>query len=160
MGIKSKRLKRKQKWALKQEKDELQLQQKKLRMETDELLRNLDELRQAEIAAIKANDSASITLISARIDAVKEKIEDNDRRYASNTNIITNYSKSVKDDTEDTCSKLNTGVGILTGLGGLTLGAIGLKKAYESDVEGTLYNKKTLDWTVKMPNFLKGFLRK
>ena len=156
MSIMSKRLKKEKKWRLMQEREELQLQQKKLRLETDELLRNLVELREDEIKAIQANDTTTITLISARIDAAKEKIESNDRRYASNAATLENYSKVLKNDTDGSCSKLNTGVGIITGLGGLTLGAIGLKKAYESDMEGTLVNKKTLDWVTKLPIF-RGF---
>lgn len=156
MGIKSKRLKRREKWRLTQEQDELQIQQRKLRTETDELLRNLILLQDAETKAIVANDEASITLLSAQINTAKEKIRLNDERYKANAEILKNYSEAVKNDREGESSGVKTAVGCITGLGGLALGAIGLKKAYETDMTGELINKKTLDWVTKLPIF-RGF---
>ncbi len=157
MGIMSRRRKlREEKWELKQEVKELEKQQKSIRQETEELLRSLDKLHDDEKQAIKNNDSTKIALISAKIEEVKEKIDRNDKRYANNTTSLENFSKTRKNDAERECSKLNSLIGAITGLGSLTLGGIGLKMAYDSDMEGALVNKKTLDWVAKLPIF-RGF---
>lgn len=146
-----KKLKRKPKWKLIEEQKELQLQQKKLRMETDLLKDNLSKLKDDEIAALQGNDGGTIALIENKISMVRGKIEENDRRYKANAEVLEIYSKIVKNNREGAGATTNSVIGVVTGLGGLVLGGIGLHQAYKSDMEGTLHNKKTLDWIKGLP---------
>ena len=153
------KLKRKPKWKLKEERSELQEQQKVLRMKTEAFSQRLIELKDDMIAALKANDGEAITLLENQIDTIEKRIESYDKRYKTNAEILEIYSKVVKNDKEGNSSTANTAAGWITAIGGLALGAIGLKKAYDSDVEGSLTNKKTLDWIQRLPIF-RNFGRK
>lgn len=154
-----KKLQKKPKWKLIKEREEIELQQKKIRMETEELQKNLSNLKDDEIVALKGTDGTAITLIEAKIDSTKEKIAENDKRYKDNANVLETYSKIIKNDREGATSTRNSIIGLVTGLGGLALGGIGLKMAYDSDMEGTLVNKKSLEWVKSFPIF-KGFGKK
>lgn len=154
-----KKLKRKPKWKLNQERNELQEIQKVLRMETRELEDNLDKLKNDEIAAFKANDTVSIPVIEAQIEMIEKTISEKDKRYKMNADILEVYSKVSKNDKEGDSASVGTAIGAVTGLGGLALAFIGLKKAYNSDMEGTLINKKTLDWVQRLP-IIRNFGRK
>jgi len=148
-----KTLKRKPKWKLKEERTELQEIQKVLRTETCELEKHLDRLKSDEIAAFKANDTTSISVLEAQIEMVEKAITEKDKRYKMNADILEVYSKVSKNDKEGDGASVSSAIGAITGLGGLALGFIGLKKAYNSDLEGSLVNKKTLDWVQRLPIF-------
>lgn len=145
------KLKRKPKWKLKKEREELQEQQKYIRIETEKLEANLSSLKDDEIAALKANDGNSITLIENQIKTIENKISDNDKRYKTNADILEIYSKIIKNDKEGNSSTASTVAAWVTAIGGVALGAIGLKKAYDADLNGDLVNKKTLDWVQRIP---------
>ena len=146
-----KKLKRRPRRKVIQERDELLLQQAKIRMETDVLLRQLNDLRDDEAVAFKGNDGSAIAVIEAKIETVKDKISENDRRYEKNVEVLETYSKVVKNDSERNNGTLVAAVGVITSLGGLALAGVGLKKAYQSDEDGTLVRKKTFDWVKNLP---------
>lgn len=146
-----KKLKRKPKWKLKKERFELQEQQKTIRLETEKLESHVSQLKDDEIAALKANDTSTIEFLDHRIAVLEKKIADNDKRYKANAEILEIYSKIVKNDKEGTSSSVGSAVGTITGLGGLALGIIGLRKAYQSDEVGSMVNKKTLDFVNRLP---------
>lgn len=153
-----KKLRRKPQWKLQEERDELQLEQRQLRTETGILKARLNELRDNRTKAINANDESSLIVTDNLIEFVETKISENDKRYKTNAEVLEIYSKVVKNDKEGKSLLRNSLIGAATGLGGLALAAIGLKKAYQSDMEGTLVNKKTLEWASKLPVF-RGFGR-
>lgn len=141
-----KNLKRKPKWKITQERDELLASQKSLRSETDELKDLLIKLQTEERDALINNDESRITELDVKINAVVDKIAKNDERYKNNANILEVYSKIVKNDREGGSSRSNAVVGAVTGLGGMALGYFGLRKSFQSDMDGTMHNKKTLEW--------------
>lgn len=148
-----KKLRRKPQWKLQEERNELQLEQRNLRTETGILKARLDELRDNRTKALNANDESSLAVTDNLIEFVETKISENDKRYKTNAEALEIYSKVVKNDKEGKSLLRNSLIGAATGLGGLALAAIGLKKAYQSDMEGTLVNKKTLEWASKLPVF-------
>lgn len=147
------KLKRTPKWKLKKEREEVQEQQKIIRVKLTELEDALDKLKDTEIAALKANDGDAVALVDDQIKAIEKKIENLDKRYKANADVLEIYSKIIKNDREGNSSTASAWAGWVTALGGLALGAIGLKKAYDADVSGELTNKKTLDWTQRLPIF-------
>ena len=148
-----KKLKKKPKWEIAQERSELRLQQQKLRIETEVYTKTLSGLKDDYNIALKAEepDGENIAYIENQISTIEDKIIQNDKRYKANAEVLEIYSKIVKNDREGNASTRNSAVGVITGIGGLVLAGFGLKKAYESDMEGTLVNKKTLDWAKSLP---------
>ena len=130
------KLKRKPKWKVKKERDELYEQQKLLRIATEKLEERLGELKNDEITALKANDGNSVTVIENQIEAIENKINSNDERYKRNATILEIYSKILKNDKEGNSNVASTIVACATGIGGLALGVLGLKKSYEYDTDG------------------------
>lgn len=140
-----KKLKKQPKWMLKNERRELEESQKILREKYQFLLREYENQLNVKEAAIMAKDEATIALSQRTLDRIKdlkEKVED---EYNSNLDRIDKISKVLKSDNDKTNASVSTAVGVLTGLGGLALGGLSLKKAYESDKEGGMVNKKVLD---------------
>lgn len=153
------KLKRTPKWKLKKEREEVQEQQKVIRVKLTELEDALDKLKDTEIAALKANDGDAVALVDDQIKAIEKKIENLDKRYKANAEILEIYSKIIKNDREGSSSTAGAWAGWVTAIGGLALGAFGLKKAYDADVSGELTNKKTLDWVQRLP-ILRSFGKK
>ena len=145
------KLKRKPRWKLKEERDDLQMEQKLLRQSLKELDANLSNLKDAEIAALKGNDAGAITVLDQQIKNVERKIEKNKADYKNNAEVLEVYSKVLKNDREGKASSRNSWFGAISSVAGVGLAAFGLKKAYDSDMEGTLVNKKTLDWIKGLP---------
>ena len=131
-----KKLKRKPKWKLRKEREELQEQQRLLRLETEKLEARLSGLKDDEIVALKGNDGESIAVIESQIKKITSKIEANDKRYKNNADILEVYSKIIKNDKEGNNSTATTVAAWVTGIGGLALGYLGLKKSYEYDMDG------------------------
>lgn len=150
------KLKKKPKWKIKEERSELQLQQDRIRKETEALQQDLLNLQRDEITAIKANDETSITVIEAQIDVIDGKINRNDARYERNAKVLEMYSKIMKDDGERGTRIVDSLFGAIGIVGGGVLTYFGLKKSFDSDTEGTMVNKKLLDWTNRIP-FLRNF---
>lgn len=151
--------KRKPKWKIKEERAELQLQQQRLRKTIEALEARISELKDEEIQAFKDNDGTKIAELEVKIDDLKEKVSGYDKRYRNNAEVLEIYSKVGKNDVDGSNGSVTTAVGVITGLGGLALGWLGLRDAYKSDIEGSLSNKKTLDWTKSFPIF-KSFGKK
>lgn len=145
------KLKKKPKWKLREERDDLQMEQKNLREKLKELEENLSALQSDEIAALKANDTTTITLLDHKIEVTGKKIARIKADYKENADVLEVYSKVLKNDREGKASSRNSWFGALSTVTGIGLAAFGLKKAYDSDVEGTLINKKTLDWVKGLP---------
>lgn len=146
-----KKLRRKPRWKVKEERNELMLQQKKIRLEIEKLEAQVDNLKDDEIVALKGNDGATIALIEEKIRVAEEKIAQLDKRYDSNKSAEKVYSEVMKNDSDSDNNTLATVVGVITGLGGLAIGGVGLMKAYQSDEDGTLVRKKTFDWVKGLP---------
>ena len=145
------RLRRKPRWKVREERNELMLQQKKLRLETEKLEAQIDNLKDDEIVALKGNDGTAIAVIEEKIRAAQEKIAQNDKRYKDNESALKVYSEVAKNDSDSDNNTLATVVGVITGIGGLAIGSVGLFKAYQSDEDGTLVRKKTFDWIKGLP---------
>ena len=145
------KLKRKPKWKLKEERDDLQMEQKLIRNQIKEFEANLDKLKDDEIVALKGNDSTSIAVIERQIETTEKLIEKYKANYKNNADVLEVYSKVLKNDREGKASSRNSWFGALSSVAGVGLAAFGLKKAYTSDQEGTLVNKKTLDWVKGLP---------
>jgi hypothetical protein len=62
-----------------------------------------------------------------------------------NAEVLEIYSKVLKNDKEGKSTSVGAAVGAVTGLGALGLGWLSLKKAYQSDIDGSMVNKKVLD---------------
>lgn len=153
------KFKRKPKWELKEERRDLQLDQKKLRGDLKELEGLLKTLKDEEINALKANDSEKITIVEHRIEMTEKSIARIKADYKENYDAIEAYSRALKNDREGESSRRNSWFGALSSIAGAALAAVGLKKAYNSDIEGTLVNKKTLDWVKGLP-IIRGFGKK
>lgn len=149
------KLKRRPKWKLRQERDELQGQQQRLRQENEKLSDRVDQLKDDEIAALKANDGVTIAVLEGQIETFEKKIEKNDRRYKINAEVLEVYSKILKNDNDRRNSNAGTIAAWVTGLGGLGLGYLGLKKSYEYDRDGEtpllVIRPKTREWMSKLP---------
>lgn len=142
---------RKAKWTLESEDKELRLTLAKLRKENDILRERLDQLKDDEIKALMANDGTTIAVIEAKIDRVKEKIQDNEERYKRINQYLETDSKTRKNRSDGKNNTAATIVKWVTGIGGLAIGTIGLAAAYQSDMEGSLVNKKTFEWFKQLP---------
>lgn len=153
------KLKRKPKWKLKEERDDLQMEQKLIRQAIKEFEANVDKLKDDEIIALKGNDSTAITVIDRQIETTEKLIEKYKANYKNNAEVLEVYSKVLKNDREGKASSRNSWFGALSSVAGVGLAAFGLKKAYTSDQEGTLVNKKTLDWIKGLP-IIRNFGRK
>ena len=153
------KLKRKPKWKLKEERDDLQMEQKLIRQAINEFEANVDKLKDDEIIALKGNDSTAITVIDRQIETTEKLIEKYKANYKNNAEVLEVYSKVLKNDREGKASSRNSWFGALSSVAGVGLAAFGLKKAYTSDQEGTLVNKKTLDWIKGLP-IIRNFGRK
>ena len=153
------KLKRKPKWKLKEERDDLQMEQKLIRQAVKEFEANVDKLKDDEIIALKGNDSTAITVIDRQIETTEKLIEKYKANYKNNAEVLEVYSKVLKNDREGKASSRNSWFGALSSVAGVGLAAFGLKKAYTSDQEGTLVNKKTLDWIKGLP-IIRNFGRK
>ena len=145
------RLRRKPRWKVKEERNELMLQQQQIRLETEKLETQVNNLKEDEIVALKSNDGATIAVIEEKIRTAQEKIAQNDKRYKENAAALKVYSEVAKNDSDSDNNTLATVIGVITGIGGLAIGGVGLMKAYESDEAGTLVRKKTFDWVKGLP---------
>ena len=143
--------KKTRRWNVEAEKNELLLQQKKLREENEEIERQIALIEAEQIEAYKNNDGDKIALNEAKLEALNNRLARNDKRYKDNQEAVDTYSKITKNKSDSGNNVVGTIVSVITGFGGLAIAAIGLKKAYESDEDGTLVRKKTFDWIRNIP---------
>ena len=140
-----KRLAKKPKQTLKMERQELQDQQKVLRVRRDELDRRKQELKDDLDLAKQAKKSDTVTLLESQIKSVEDDISKISDTYMKNAEILEIYSKVLKNDQESKSSSIGAIIGAIVGLGSLGLTGLSLKKAYQTDVDGTMKNKGVLD---------------
>lgn len=154
-----KKLKRKPKWKLKEERDDLQMEQRLLRRRNDILSNELEQRKTEEIAALKADNQTAITLLDRQISDIEKKINENEKHYKNNAEVLEIYSKVLKNDREGKSSMVASWVGAVTGLVGAGVAVTGLRMSFKSDEEGGLINKKTLEWVKGLP-IIRSFGRK
>lgn len=140
-----KKLERKPKQTLKMERQELQDQQKVLRVRRDMLDRHKQDLKDDLEVAKQAKQADTVTLLESQIKSLEEDISKISDTYMKNAEILEIYSKVLKNDKEGKSTSVGAVIGAVTGLGSLVIGGLSLKKAYQSDVDGTMVNKKVLD---------------
>lgn len=140
-----KRLSGKPKQTLRMERQELQDQQAVLRVRKSELDRRRTELKNDLDAAKKAKQSDNVILLESQIKSIEEDISKISDSYMRNAEVLEIYSKVLKNDKEGKATGVGAAVGAVTGLGALGLGWLSLKKAYQSDLDGSMVNKKVLD---------------
>lgn len=138
-------IKGKDKQTIRKEKKDLQNRQAFLRTKKDVLQEEREGLREKLYAAMKAKDKSSEEIILKQIEEIRNDIREINDEQKINSESIECYSKVEKNNDEGKSSMLGT---LFTGIGtgaAIWLGHESLKKAYQSDVEGTLVNKKSLD---------------
>ena len=140
-----KMLEKKPKQTLKMERQELQDQQAVLRVHRSELERRRAELKSDLDVAKKAKQGDTVILLEGQIKSVEEDISKISDSYMRNAEVLEIYSKVLKNDKEGKSTSVGAAVGAVTGLGALGLGWLSLKKAYQSDIDGSMVNKKVLD---------------
>lgn len=140
-----KKLERKPKQTLKMERQELQDQQAVLRVHRSELERRRTELKNDLDVARKAKQNDTAILLENQIKSIDEDISKISDSYMKNAEVLEIYSKVLKNDKEGKSTSVGAAVGAVTGLGALGLGWLSLKKAYQSDIDGSMVNKKVLD---------------
>jgi hypothetical protein len=140
-----KMLEKKPKQTLKMERQELQDQQAVLRVHRSELERRRVELKSDLDTAKKAKQADTVILLEGQIKSVEEDISKISDSYMKNAEVLEIYSKVLKNDKEGKSTSVGAAVGAVTGLGALGLGWLSLKKAYQSDIDGSMVNKKVLD---------------
>lgn len=140
-----KRLEKKPKQTLKMERQELQDQQAVLRVHRSELERRRAELKNNLDTARKAKQNDTVILLESQIKSIEEDTSKISDSYMKNAEVLEIYSKVLKNDKEGKSTSVGAAVGAVTGLGALGLGWLSLKKAYQSDIDGSMVNKKVLD---------------
>lgn len=140
-----KMLEKKPKQTLKMERQELQDSQAVLRVRQRELDRRLTELKGDLDAARKAKQNDTMILLESQIKGIEDDISKISDSYRKNAEVLEIYSKVLKNDKEGKSTSVGAAVGAVTGLGALGLGWLSLKKAYQSDLDGSMVNKKVLD---------------
>lgn len=139
------KLRKKSRRTLRLERQELQDEQENIRNSRHRLETRSDKLVEALIAAVKDKNDEGVEVIKNEINVIKNEIKELEAKYKTNAEALELYSRVIKNDKEGTSSTIGATVGAVTGLGALGLGAFSLKKAYDSDTNGTLVNKKVLD---------------
>lgn len=138
-------LKGKNKQKLNQELKDLQNRQAFLRKRKETLQEEREGLRDELYVAMKAEDDSSEKIIIKQIETIRDDIQEINSEYKMNSEALECYSKIVKNKDEGKSSLMGTlFAGVGTGAA-IWLGHESLKKAYQSDIEGTLVNKKALD---------------
>ena len=140
-----KMLEKKPRQTLKMERQELQDSQAVLRVRQRELDRRLTELKSDLDAARKAKQNDTVILLESQVKGIEEDISKISDSYRKNAEVLEIYSKVLKNDKEGKSTSVGAAVGAVTGLGALGLGWLSLKKAYQSDLDGSMVNKKVLD---------------
>lgn len=148
------KLKRRPKWKVADERDDLMFEQQLLRKENAELEAQLSISKDNEIAALKSNNGAAIAVLDREIESLEKKIANNERHYKANAELLEVYSKVLKNDREGKAAHLGSVVGAVTGVIGAGAAVGGLIAAYHNDEGGGLINKKTFEWAKSLlPKF-------
>lgn len=138
-------LKKKNRQTLGKERKDLQDRQAFLRSKIETLQARKDELIDNLIVAGKAGDDKTREIIQVEIDLIRKDITELSNEHKNNGEVLECYSKAGKNDKDARTGLLGT---LFAGGGtvaAIVLGRESLKRAYQSDMEGTLVNKKCLD---------------
>ena len=126
------------------EKSELQFRQSALRKKKDVLQERRDALR-LNLYEVKPEDKDQIRLLSIQLNEIEKDLKEINDEYKLNSESLELYSRVLKNRDDTRTGMLGT---LFTGIGtgaAIILGRESLKRAYDSDVKGTLVNKKSLD---------------
>ena len=124
---------------------EIKIKQKANLAERDVLKNRRAELIDDLALAKKAGDDLNAKIFVDQIKIVDDQIEALDVEYKKNDESLVNHTKIDNMNSERKGEKIVAGATVLSAIGGLGLGVWSLKKAYDSDQNGTLVNKKVLD---------------
>lgn len=140
-----KELRKKNRQTLGKERKDLQDRQAFIRSKIETLQTRKDGLIDNLIAAGKAGDDKTKDLIQTEIDLIRKEITELSTEHKNNGETLECYSKidkNGKDAKNGLLGTLFAGGGTVAAI---ILGRESLKRAYQSDMEGTLVNKKCLD---------------
>lgn len=146
-----KELRKKRKKKLREEYSELIEVQNILKMRIGKVEEAIATLRSDEIIALKKEDKKNADLIESMIKQYELEYERMMKRYKMNSEILKLYSEVLKNGHEGRAAVGNLLIGSAGVAASTALAAIGLKKAYASDIEGTMRNAKTFDWIKSLP---------
>lgn len=149
--LKSK-LKRKRKKKLKEERDAVMAYEESLRVKETAVLQEIVAL-QSELESLTEEDDREAK--KQTIQSKKEELELIMKLRQETKDVLKVYSEILKDDREGRAASRNSIFSGIFSIGSLTVGAIGLGAAFQSDNEGTLINRHTFDWLKNLPVFKK-----
>lgn len=138
-------LKKKNRQRLDLEFSQLQERQKELRETKEALEEKRDGLYQMRYAAMKAGDDATDKILVQQIADITDRIKEVKSEHKSNGEVLELYSKTIKNKSDANSALLSALFGGLGTGAVIWLGKESLERAYNSDLEGTLVNKKALD---------------
>lgn len=141
-----KKIKKTKKATLRKEIKALREKQERIRFRIDMLESRKNELYDDLNVAILAKDKMNVEFIQSQLKSTKEELSELNRDYKCNTDYLETYSKVIKSGKEGTASilgVLTTAVTVIGTIGGFKLAKESLDKAYKSDMDSTLVNKKT-----------------
>lgn len=144
---------------LREERDDLTMEQAILRKKVYTLREHLDSLMRSYQTACKANDTKMIEQLDPKINRTREKIDEYKKQYKENYLALKVYSEILKNDKEGTAVERNSWFGALGTVSGVVLGGVGLRAAYKTDIEGRMINKGTHSWFRDIPNIIRNFGR-
>ena len=140
-----KMLRKKNRQRLDLEFGQLQERQKELRELRETLEEKRDGLYQMRYAAMKAGDDATDKVLVQQISDIGDRIKEVKSEHKSNGEVLELYSKVIKNKKDANSTLLSVLFGGLGTGAVIWLGKESLERAYNSDLEGTLINKKALD---------------
>ena len=141
-----KKIKKTKKATLRKEIKALREKQEQIRFRIDMLESRKNALYDDLNVAILAKDKINAEFIQSQLKSTKEELSELNRDYKCNTDYLETYSKVIKSGKEGTASilgVLTTAVTVIGTIGGFKLAKESLDKAYKSDMDSTLVNKKT-----------------
>lgn len=146
-----KELKKKKKRRLKQEYADLIELQNALRLRIAKAEEAIAQMRSNEIIALRKEDKGQADICESIIAQYTEEYKRMTTRYKSNSEILKIYAEVLNCRSDSRIGLFNA----ITGAAGIAASAaiasVGLKKAYQSDIEGTMRNNKVFDWIKGLP---------
>lgn len=140
-----KMLKKKNRQRLDLEFSQLQERQKELRELRETLEEQRNGLYQMRYAAMKAGDENTDKVLVQQISDISDHLKEVRAEHKSNGEVLELYSKVIKNKKDANSTLLSVLFGGVGTGAVIWLGKESLERAYNSDLEGTLVNKKALD---------------
>lgn len=146
---------------LNRERRQLEERQEFLRTKLQKLVENYDEETRIYEKALEGGKLEQAEIALKGLERTEKLIEQTESEYNDNFARIEQCSKISKTDGDKANAVVGTAAGIGATIGSLMLGKMALDRAYESDKEGSMTNKKTLDFFYKLnPIRILGFIKK